>query len=340
MKIFEPTTVGGLELRNPIVMPPMCMYFSQGNGMAGEEHLVHYATRAVGGAGLIILEATGVAPEGRISDRCLGLWMDRQIPGLERIVRACRKAGARTAIQLNHAGRKSVAKGKELLAPSALAFDGKSRIPKEMDAGDIAQVVGAFRDAAARARKAGFDLVEVHGAHGYLISEFLSPLSNKREDAYGGGPEGRSRFLREVLEAVRESFQGPVCLRVSASDWTEGGMTPEEMTEILNGVRGLVDLVHVSSGGVVPVALESWPGYQVPFAEAIRRGTGLPVIAVGMIRTPELAEEILQNGRGDLVGVGRELLRNPYWLLQAARKAGVPEFPYPVSYLDGFFKRR
>ena len=341
MKIFEPYTIGGLTLPNRIVLPPMCMYQSPGKGIAADHHLVHYASRAIGGTGLLILEATGVAPEGRISDRCLGLWEDRQVPPLARIVRECKTHGAKVGIQLNHAGRKSTAKAREIYAPSAIAFNEDYRLPAEMSLEEIERVIGDFRSAADRAARAGFDLLEIHGAHGYLIHEFLSPLSNKREDDYGGSTKNRSRFLERVLSAVREVWpEGrPLGLRVSATDYLKGGLDVEETIRILEQVKGLLDVVHVSTGGLLQAPIRTYPAYQVEHARAVREALGLPVIAVGLIRTGELAEEILENSRADLVAVGREQLRNPYWVLHAAQKAGVA-YAYPECYLDGFFRRR
>ena len=234
MKLFTPYTLKNLQLRNHIVMPPMCMYSAGTDGMPTDFHFTHYTSRAVGGVGLIIMEATAVVPCGRISDHCLGLWNDGQAEALAPVVAACRKQGAAMAIQLNHAGRKCEADEPVVYAPSAIPFDEKSPMPREMTRADIQDTVQAFRAAAARAAAAGFDIVEIHAAHGYLLSEFLSPLTNTRTDEYGGSTENRTRLLKEVLEAVHEVWpaQQPVLLRVSAEDYEPDGMHPEEMARI------------------------------------------------------------------------------------------------------------
>ncbi len=342
MKLFEPYKLKNLELRNHIVMPPMCMYSANTDGMPTDFHFTHYTSRAVGGASLIIMEATGVAPEGRITNHCLGLWNDEQAAALAPIVSACKKHGAAMAVQLNHAGRKCEADANEVLAPSAIPFDEKSRTPREMTAEDIKRVAQAFRDAAARANSAGFDAIELHGAHGYLISEFLSPLSNTRKDEYGGNSENRARFLKEVLEAVREAWpaEKPILLRVSAEDYVPEGMHPEEMAEILNMVKPFVDMVHVSTAAVVPQPPTSiYPGFQVNAAHYIKEHTGLPVIAVGLLTDAHHIEDILASGRADLVALGRALLRDPQWVLNAARDLNV-QCTWPEQYARAYNIRK
>ncbi|GAB6934432.1 MAG: NADPH dehydrogenase NamA [Bacillota bacterium] len=333
--LFQPFRIKDLLLRNRIVMSPMCMY-SATDGFANDWHFVHYTTRAVGGVGLIILEATGVQPHGRITSRCLGIWDDAHIPGLARIVEGCHAHGAKVGIQLAHAGRKCEIPGR-IVAPSAIPFGPNSPTPEELSVNEIREVVESFGQAARRARQAGFDVVEIHGAHGYLINEFLSPLANKRTDAYGGSLENRARFLMEVIDAVRAEWPAdkPLFLRLSAVDYAEGGVTLEETVEVakMAKARG-VDLIDVSSGGVVPgVTVPVHPGYQVPFAETVRREADIPTGAVGLITEPKQAEEIVANGRADLVFLGRELLRNPYWPLHAALELGAEIDYWPIQYL-------
>lgn len=342
MKLFTPYTLKNLQLRNHIVMPPMCMYSAGTDGMPTDFHFTHYTSRAVGGVGLIIMEATAVVPCGRISDHCLGLWNDGQAEALAPVVAACRKQGAAMAIQLNHAGRKCEADEPVVYAPSAIPFDEKSPMPREMTRADIQDTVQAFRAAAARAAAAGFDIVEIHAAHGYLLSEFLSPLTNIRTDEYGGSTENRTRLLKEVLEAVHEVWpaERPVLLRVSAEDYEPDGMHPEEMARILKIVKPYVDMVDISTGGVVPTPPPAlYPGYQLKAAEYIRQQVGLPTIAVGLLTDPHHVEEILCGGRADLTALGRALLRDPYWVLHAARELDL-DYPWPEQYLRGFKVRK
>ncbi|MGI6783522.1 MAG: NADPH dehydrogenase NamA [Aminivibrio sp.] len=338
MKTYEPFKIKDLELKNRIVMPPMCMY-SAPDSKPGDFHLQHYGARALGGAGLIIVEATGVLPEGRISDNCLGLWSDEQVAPMARLVDHVRGLGAKIGIQLNHAGRKCGAKAEKLYAPSAVNYssDGTYPDPAEMTDEDIARVTEAFRTAAGRARAAGFDVLEVHGAHGYLVDQFLSPLSNLRRDGYGAIFEGRARFLQEVLQAVRTEWpaEKPLFLRVSAEDYVSGGMTPADMVHIINRVTSMADVIHVSSGGVTPVPPPVYPGYQIPFAETIKRECSVPTIAVGLISSLDMVEETLHNNRADLVALGRELLRNPFFPLLEAWKRRVA-LPWPEQYERAF----
>jgi len=339
-QLFEPLSIRGVTLKNRIAMSPMCQYSATEEAMPTDWHLVHYGARAVGGAGLILLEATAVEDRGRISINDLGLYDDRHVEALSRIVRFCRSQGAKVAVQLAHAGRKAwsgtKAKGPARpVGPSALPFNDDWVTPDALSEGEIDAVVQAWRAAAQRARAAGFDFVEIHGAHGYLIHQFLSPLSNQRQDQYGGSFENRVRFLRRVVEAVRSIWteQYPLFLRVSASDYKEGGLTPDDLARVAAEAKGWgVDLIDVSSGGNVPLAPPAGPGYQVPFCEHIRRTAGVLTGAVGLITQPETAEEILRNGRADLILLGRELLRNPYWPLQAARELG-DQVDWPVQYL-------
>lgn len=337
MKVFEEYKIKNLLLKNKVVMPPMCMYSSDETGYANEFHFTHYVTRAIGGVGLIILEATAVSPNGRITDKDLGLWEDGQISGLKQIVKGCHEHGSKIAIQLGHAGRKCTAPNERIVAPSAIAFDDKSPVPHELTLSEIKAVAKDFKMAAIRADKAGFDAIEIHGAHGYLISEFLSPISNKRDDIYNGNAVNNGRFLKEILEAVKEVWpkEKTIIVRVSADDYLQGGMTPEFMRDILKEFNTFFDILHVSSGGVAHAEIDTYPGYQVEAASYLRNSCSMPVIAVGLINTPDIAEEIIANKRADLIAIGRELLRNPYWVLNTAREKRIP-YEYPKQYSRSF----
>ncbi|NNV05652.1 NADPH dehydrogenase NamA [Geobacillus sp. C56-T2] len=334
--LFSPYTIGGLTLKNRIVMSPMCMYSCETkDGTVRTWHKIHYPARAVGQVGLIIVEATGVTPQGRISERDLGIWSDDHIPGLRELVGLVKEHGAAIGIQLAHAGRKAEVPG-EIIAPSAIPFQESSRTPKEMTKADIEETVQAFQNGARRAKEAGFDVIEIHAAHGYLINEFLSPLANHRQDEYGGSPENRYRFLGEVIDAVREVWDGPLFVRISASDYHPDGLTASDYVPYAKRMKEQgVDLIDVSSGAVVPARIDVYPGYQVPFAELIRREADIPTGAVGLITSGWQAEEVLRNGRADLVFLGRELLRNPYWPYAAARELGV-SIEAPVQYERGW----
>jgi NADPH2 dehydrogenase len=329
--LFAPLSLRGLTLRNRIVMSPMCMYSAGEDGLATDWHLAHYLARAVGGAGLLLLEATAVEPRGRISAADLGLWADEQVEPLARIVRLVQQEGAAIGVQLAHAGRKAWSadrgNGPEMpVGPSPVSFDDGWQPPHPLTSPEIDAVVAAWAEAAVRARAAGFDVVEIHAAHGYLIHQFLSPLANQRADEYGGSPPNRMRFSLRVVEAVRAVWppEKPLLVRISATDWTAGGLTPGDQVTVASAMKDRgVDLIDCSSGGISPAEPPAiGPGYQVPFAETIRRGAGVPTSAVGLVTTPELADEIVRNGRADLVTLGRELLRHPYWPLDAARVLG------------------
>lgn len=329
-------------------MSPMCQY-SATDGFAADWHLVHLGSRAAGGAGLIITEATAVSPEGRITPGDVGLWKDEHISGLSRIISFLHARGAVAGIQLAHAGRKASCAvpwegGKQLdekqggwqtVAPSPLAFTAGDRVPEPLNKEGIGRVVAAFRYAAQRALEAGFDVIEIHSAHGYLLHEFLSPLTNSRTDAYGGPFENRIRLLREVVEAVKSVWpaENPLFVRISSTDWIEGGWTIEESVQLAYILKDMgVDLIDCSSGGnVYDAKIPFSPGYQVPFSEAIRK-TGILTGAVGLISTTGLAESILRDMKADLIFLGRELLRNPYFPLSAAREMGV-DTAWPVQYL-------
>ncbi|RYD16447.1 MAG: NADH:flavin oxidoreductase/NADH oxidase [Lysobacteraceae bacterium] len=340
MHLFQPLATGDILLRNRIAVSPMCEY-SAVEGVPGDWHLVHLGSRAVGGAGLVLAEASAVSPEGRISPGDTGLWNDTQRDAWARIAAFVAAQGAVAGIQLAHAGRKASTDapwrgglplapaegGWTPVAPSALAFDERHPLPRALDADGIARVVDDFRAAARRARDAGFGVVEIHAAHGYLLHEFLSPLCNRREDEWGGSLENRARLLRATVAAVREEWPAPrpLWVRVSATDWVEGGWDIEECVELARWLADDgVDLVDCSSGGAVahakvPVA----PGYQVPLAARIRRDAGIATAAVGLITDARQADEILARGDADLVLVGREFLRDPYFPRRAAAELGV-----------------
>jgi 2,4-dienoyl-CoA reductase-like NADH-dependent reductase (Old Yellow Enzyme family) len=348
-ELFTEFTARGMTLRNRIVVSPMCEY-SSADGFANDWHLVHIGSRAVGGAGLIFTEAAAVTPDGRISPGDLGIYRDEHVDELARIVRFAKSHGAMMGTQLAHAGRKAssavpwdggepvaVEHGgwRPIFAPSALPFDVNSIVPEALDEFGIAHIVAAFANAAQRALAAGFDVIELHGAHGYLMHEFCSPISNTRTDRYGGSFENRTRFAREVVHAVRAVWpeSKPLFVRISASDWIEGGWTIDESVELAKVFKANgVDLVDTSSGGSAPNAqIPVGPGYQVPFAARIRKEAGIATGAVGMITEAAQAEQIVAEGSADLIFIARELLRDPYWPLHAAHALGV-DVPWPKQY--------
>jgi 2,4-dienoyl-CoA reductase-like NADH-dependent reductase (Old Yellow Enzyme family) len=348
--LFSPFTQRGVTLRNRVVMSPMCQY-SAHDGRATDWHTVHYASRAAGGAALAIVEATAVQPEGRISPWDLGLWADWQVEPLAHVVRAAASHGAVVGVQLAHAGRKAstrppweggdtapVSDGgwTKVVAPSAVAFADGHLVPTALDAAGIAGVVQAFVDAARRAGAAGMRVIEVHAAHGYLLHQFLSPLSNTRTDAYGGSFENRVRLAREVVQAVRRVWPdgNPLWVRLSATDYTDGGWDIEQTVALSRLLKDDgVDLIDCSSGGNVAGArIPLGPGYQVPFAERERREAGIATGAVGLITESAQAEAIVGEGKADVVLLARELLRDPYWPLRAARELDAVG-PWPAQYL-------
>ncbi len=331
-RLFEPYEIKGMPVKNRLVMAPMCQYSADDRGLPLAWHRLHYATRAVGQVGTIIIEATAVERRGRISDRDLGLWGDEAIDPFRELIAGVKAHDCRCGIQLAHAGRKATIQDEAIVAPSAIAFSDQLPVPVELSTADINRVVVAFAEAARRAVAAGTDFIEIHAAHGYLINQFLSPLTNRRTDAYG---QDRALFLRQVLTAVAGQVpeQLPVFLRISAEEYQEGGNHPAELARLLAPLREMIDLIHVSSGGVVENAVVPvYSGYQLAFADTIRQALSLPVLAVGMLETPQLAEEALRHGRADLVALGRELLRNPYWPLQAAKDLGA-EITWPTAYV-------
>ena len=336
--LFSPITLRSVTARNRIWISPMCMYSVEAeNGVPTAWHHVHYGSRAVGGAGMIIVEATAVEPRGRISANDLGLWNEEQAAAFEPIAAFMAAQGAVPAIQLAHAGRKAEVSGN--IAPSPLSFSSKYATPQAMNEGDIEMVIEAFRLAAQRAAASGFKAVEVHSAHGYLLHEFLSPLSNHRTDAYGGTLENRMRFPLAVVGAVRAVWPDelPLMVRFSATDWADGGWDVVQSIEYSKQLRQLgVDLVDVSSGGLTErQQIDIRPGYQVPFAERIRREAEIATGAVGLITEAEQANEIVVNGRSDVVLIARKSLKDAYWPLRAAAKLGIKS-PVPQQYIRGW----
>ncbi len=351
-QLFTPVTFRSVTARNRIMVSPMCQY-SAVDGVATDWHFQNLASRAVGGAGIVCVEMTNVEARGRITHGCMGLWNDQQRDALKRLAEFIKVSGAVAAIQIAHAGRKASTSrpwesgkglmpeqgGWPIIGPSALAFGEGYPVPQEMDTATITAIVAGFAASTRRAREAGFDIVELHGAHGYLISTFLSPVSNRRTDRYGGSFENRIRFLLEVVDAVRTEWPAdkPLFVRISCTDWMEGGWTIEESVKLAQILKsgGKVDLVDCSSGGVDPrqkIALR--PGYQVPFAEAVRKQAGIATGAVGMISAPEMAEEIIAGGQADLVIMARAFLNDPYWPLHAA-KALKAKIAWPPQYARG-----
>lgn len=346
--LFSPLSIREVTFKNRIVVSPMCQYSAQ-DGFANDWHLVHLGSRAVGGAGLIIAEATSVTPEGRISPEDLGIWKDEHISELKRITNFIHQHGAVAGVQLSHAGRKASSSspwngatqlsleegGWQTLAPSAIAFNSNNRPPLALDKQGIERIISSFKAAAERALEAGFKVIEIHAAHGYLINEFLSPLSNQRQDEYGGSFENRIRLLLEVVQAIREVWPEsyPLFVRISATDWVENGWQIEDsinLSKILK-TKG-VDLIDCSSGGVIPgVKIPLVPGYQSPLAEAIRKNANILTATVGLITEPEHAEQLLQDGKADLVLFARESLRNPYFPLLFAQKLNA-EIDWPLQY--------
>jgi len=348
--LFDPLAIRDITFAKCVFVSPMCQYSSM-NGYASDWHFVHLGSRAVGGAGLVLTEATAVLPEGRISPQDLGIWMDDHVEPLARVVRFIHEQGSVAGMQLAHAGRKASTYApwaghgliperdggwNNVVAPSALAFTDGYPMPQALSIDGIQSIVSAFAAAARRACEAGFRVIEIHAAHGYLIHEFLSPLSNQRTDAYGGSFENRTRILREIVAAVRDSWpeRAPLFVRISATDWIEGGWDIQQSVELAQQLKELgADLIDCSSGGNAPDAeIPVGPGYQTPFAEQIRREANILTGAVGMITSSVQAEQIMGTGQADAVIIARELLRDPYWPLLAARELGQPT-SWPIQYL-------
>lgn len=329
--LFEPFKIKEFSIKNRVVMPPMCMYSAQEDGLANDFHFAHYLARAIGGVGLIIQEATAVCPNGRITTNDLGIWSDDHLPGLTKIASIIHQYQAIAGIQINHAGRK--AKVDQPLAPSALTYGGDYKLPKEMTVDEIHDVIDAFKQAAKRADQAGYDLLEIHGAHGYLIFQFLSPLSNKRTDQYQDG----ILFLEQIIKAIKTVWpkEKILALRVSAEEYVEEGIHPETISQAINRVKALgIDLIDVSSGGNVLVKIPAYPGYQLGLSKKIKALTGLPTIGGGLITGLELAEHAVSSGACDLVYMGRVLLREPYLLINHAKDLNV-DIAYPEPYIRG-----
>lgn len=347
-KLFTPLKIRDLTLKNRIAVSPMCQYSAE-DGFANDWHFVHLGSRAVGGAGLIIVEATGVSPEARISPQDLGIWKDEHIEKLSDITSFMKANGAIAGIQLAHAGRKAstyapgdghgavaVADGGwETVAPSAVSYSENYPTPTELDEDGIRKVIDDFRSAAERALRAGFDVIEIHASHGYLLHQFLSPLSNQRTDEYGGTLQNRMRFLLEVVESVKSVLpdSAPVFVRIPGTDWADGGWTPEDAVELARELqKSGVDLLDVTSGGLAQQQkIDIGPAYQLPFASKIKRDTGILTSTVGMITDAVQAETILVNGDADMIMMAREMLRDPYFPLRAARELGA-NIQWPLQY--------
>ena len=331
-KLFSPFSIKEVVLKNRIVMSPMCMFSSfNRDGHVSKFHHMHYVSRAMGQVGLIMLESTAVHPQGRISMKDLGIWDESHIEGLSELVQEIHRYGSKAGIQLSHAGRKADIEG-EIYAPSPLPYKQDQRVPNELSISQIQEIIHQFKEAAIRAKVTGFDVIELHGAHGYLINEFLSPLSNHRNDQYGGTMENRYRFLEEMIDEINEVWDGPLFVRLSVNEYHPEGNSIDDIVYFSRRLKEQgVDLIDCSSGAIVPARIDVFPGYQVPLAEKIKQDAGIATGAVGLITSPLHAEEILKNNRADLIFIARELLRNPYWPLKAAIELGI-ELTGPGQY--------
>ena len=355
-KLFEPIKLRELEVKNRIWISPMCKFSCENkDGMPGTWQQLHLGSRAIGGAGLVFVEASAVAPEGRITPWCAGIWNDEQAAAWKLVVDICHSHGSKVAMQLAHAGRKASVHrewsgvgtvpisdgGWESVSATDVAF-GDYAAPRRLNVEQIKELVRAFAEAAKRSVKVGFDALEIHAAHGYLIHQFLSPISNDRDDHYGGSLENRARLLMEIIEAVRNVIPEtmPLFLRLSATDYTDNGWDPDQTAEVSSwATEKGVDLIDVSSGGLITgVKIPSGPGYQVPFAKHVSERIKQPVSAVGQITEPKQAEEILQSGQVDVILIGRASLRDPYWPLRAAHELGV-KVSWPSQYERGMWPK-
>lgn len=354
-RLFSPITIRDLTVQNRAWIPPMCQYTCEGrDGIVSDWHLVHYGAFAQGGFGLIIAEATGISPEGRISPYDAGIWNDEQVSAWKRVTDFVHTQGAVMGIQLEHAGRKASDDrewqdsthrvlspeegGWPVVGPSPISFPGFDNTPRELTEDDIFGIITDFREAATRARTAGFDVVEIHGAHGYLLHQFYSPLSNQRTDRWGGDFDGRVRLTREVSRAIRAVWDGPLFVRISATDWTDGGWTLEESVRLARLLKDDgVDLIDVSTGGNVRADIPTGPGYQVRFAAEVRAQAEIPTTAVGLITEPAHAERLLAEGAADAIMLGRVALREPHWPQRAAHELGLrnDEAPYHPAHFRG-----
>ena len=339
--LLSPVEMAGLSLKNRVVMPPMCMYeVKNEDGLPTAFHHVHYGARAIGGVGLIIQEATAVEPDGRLSNRDLGIWSDRQGRALADLVMELKSFGSKVGIQLSHGGRKA-ADALQPIGPSAVGYSKEYQVPKEMTLDDIQRVQSAFVSAARRAQEAGYDMIEIHGAHGYLVNEFLEPLTNLRSDEYGGTLENRFRFLKEIIEGVKTVFCGPIWVRLSATAYDETGTqnTLQDYQQIAKWLEELgVTCLDISTGGLMDVKpnIPIYGGYQATFSAQIKQAVSIPVTTVGLLHNPELGEYLLQTGQADLIQVGRGLIRNVNWLADAAETLHDHNFQvYNNSYKRG-----
>lgn len=335
MGLFKPLKIKNVEFKNRILMPPMVQYCAN-FGEASSWHSTHYESRAIGGAGSIIVESSAISEEGRISNKCLGIWQDSHLQGLSNLANLIKKHNAVAGIQINHAGRKSMCERQDkepypLLAPSNIAFSSSSKIPIQMSKKDIQDTISLFSESFKRAKKAGFDLVEIHAAHGYLLSSFLSPLSNKRKDEYG---KDRSLILKELFEEISPSIGDTLLsLRISACDYNKEGNTKEDFIKLLACIKDKIDLLHVSSGGVTDEFIKTYAGYQIPLAKYLKEELKIPVAGGGLIKDCFFADELIRHQVVDLVFLGRELLINPYFPLQASIKLGVEVKDFPSQYI-------
>ncbi len=347
-QLFSPLSIRGIEFKNRIFVSPMCQYSSE-DGNPTDWHLVHLGSRAVGGAALVIAEATAVSPEGRISPQDIGIWSDQHIPAFQKITKFIKQQGSVPGIQLAHAGRKAGTKAPwkgggpledpaeqwQTIAPSAIPFDSNYPLPKEMTTDDMQILQRQFESATKRALKSGFELIELHMAHGYLMHEFLSPLSNKRSDEFGGNLDNRMRYPLEITKAIRETLPDhfPLLVRISATDWVDDGWDLSQSVQFSRKLQKIgIDLIDCSSGGILPeIKIPATVGYQTHFATEIRKKTGIKTGAVGKITSPQQAEHIITTGQADAVILGREFLRHPYWPLHAARDLGI-DLSWPRQY--------
>lgn len=335
--LFTPMKIKGLELKNRVVMPPMCQFSVEAHdGKMNDWHFIHYVSRAIGGVGLIIIEMTNIEPDGRITDKCLGLWSDEQIEPLKKVVRSCHQYGAKVSIQIGHAGRKAE-NAPEIVSSSQVAYSEKSKVPRALSTEEAKQMVEKYKQAAKRAIEAGVDCIEVHGAHGYLIHQFHSPLTNQREDEYG---HDKALFGKEVIKAVKSVMPDdmPLIFRISAIEYVEGGYDLEYSSRLALEYKSAgVDIFHVTSGGEGPLVGSAGrpgthAGYQVPFSRRIKEVTGLPTIAVGKLEAVDMANSVIGNEDADLVAVGRGLLKNPHWTIDASYALDHKmEMPYQLA---------
>lgn len=336
VKLFSPITFKNITIKNRIVMSSMCMYSSMNqDGRLTSFHQNHYISRAIGQVGLVMLEATAVQPEGRISSQDLGIWGDEHVEAFTHLNKQLHQYGAKSGIQLAHAGRKAQL-STDIYAPSAISFDESYQKPMEMQIDDIETTIQGFKDGARRAKQANFDVIEIHAAHGYLINQFLSPLTNKRTDIYGGNRENRYLFLEKIIDAIKTVWDGPLFVRISANEYHKEGNTLADFIYFSKQMKLQgVDLIDASSGGVIPVSIHTYPGYQIRGCEMIKQEADIATGAVGLITTGFQAEEILQNNRADLIFIGRSLLRNPYWSKEVADELGY-QLEAPKQYKRGW----